>query len=103
MNCGNIEERQFIHLGGFGGWAGHRLLLRGVELILKGPVRIVPGDEDGAEEGCPSSIDTGKGTAVLGSVDLWGPSRYAGHVIQGTCHKWPTRTPRKRVRQYKGA
>lgn len=52
MNCGNIEERQFIHLGGFGGWAGHRLLLRGEELILKGPVRIVPGDEDGVEEGC---------------------------------------------------
>lgn len=28
------------------GWAGRRILPREVELILKGPVRILPGDED---------------------------------------------------------
>lgn len=48
MICGNIEEGQLIHPGGYGvEWVGRRILLREVELILKGPLRNLPCDEDG--------------------------------------------------------
>lgn len=52
MICGNIEEGQLIHPGGYGvEWVGRRTLLREVELILKGPLRNLPCDEDGGAVG----------------------------------------------------
>ena len=59
------------------GWAGHRMLARKVELILKGPVRILPGERKDAVEGVipDRGIGTGKGTKVLGSMGLLEISR----------------------------
>ena len=59
------------------GWAGHRMLARKVELVLKGPVRILPGESKDAGEGVipDRGTGTGKGTKVLGSMDLLEISR----------------------------
>lgn len=59
------------------GWAGHRMLARKVELILKGPVRILPGESEDAGEGVipDRGTGTGKGTKVLGSMGLLEISR----------------------------
>lgn len=73
MSYGNVEGGQLTHPWGYGvGWVGHRILLKEVKLILRGPVRILPGDEDGERRAFPGrGTGTGKGT-VLWSLHLWG-------------------------------
>jgi len=53
------------------------MLARKVELILKGPVRILPGESEDAGEGVipDRGTGTGKGTKVLGSMGLLEISR----------------------------
>ena len=41
------------------GWADHRMLAREVELILKGPVRVLPGESKDAGEGVIPDRGTG--------------------------------------------
>ena len=49
------------------GWAGHRMLARKVELILKGPVRILPGESEDAGEGVIPDRGTGTGKGTKGT------------------------------------
>lgn len=71
------------------GWAGHRILPRKVELILKGAVRIPPGDEDGgkgpsrAEELAQAKVHQYQRGRTFGELSEAWHIEYRVHEISG--------------------